>query len=126
MNHLEARRPRAHLAVAAHAPAARERLLDAAIEVKPAQRERTRAVREAAEQRASAPVDDVAELDDTLDERLVADGQTADGPQRRAVFVALRQKTEQVPDRPHAELREPFGDLRADARETVDGLIEER
>jgi hypothetical protein len=71
-------------------------------------------------------MDDVADLDDALDEHLVADGQAADGSQRRAILVALRQETEQVTDRPDAELREPLGDLRADARKAVDGLIEER
>ena len=71
-------------------------------------------------------MDDVADLDDALDERLVADGETADGPQCRAILVALRQEAEQVADRPDAELREPLGELRADARKAVDGLIEER
>jgi hypothetical protein len=71
-------------------------------------------------------VHDVAELDDPLDERLVADREAADGLQRRAVFVALRQETEQVADRANAEPREPLGDLRADAREAVDGFVEER
>jgi hypothetical protein len=71
-------------------------------------------------------VDDVADLDDALYERFVAYGQAADGPERRAVLVALRQETEQVADRADAELREALGDLRADAREAVDRLIEER
>ena len=69
-------------------------------------------------------MDDVAELDDAFDEHFVADGETSDGLQGRAVFIALRQQTEQVADRAHAELREPLGDLRADAGEAVDRFIE--
>ena len=97
-----------------------------AIEVEEPQRDRAGAVGEPAQQRAPPAYGDLAELDDALDEHLVADRETADRAQRRAVLVALRQQAQQVAERPHAELGEPLGDLRAYARQALDRPIEQR
>jgi len=116
MDHLEARRPAANFAVAPHALAARERLLDGLIEVEEPQRDRTGTVGEACKQRAAAAIRNLAELDDSLDEHFLADRETANRPDRSAVFVALRQQAEQIAERSHAELGETLGNLRAYTR----------
>ena len=124
MDHLEARRARTHFAVATHARAADERVLLRAREVEEAQRERSGAVCDAAEQRAAAPDSDFGELDRALDQRFLARHESADRRDRGPVLVALRQQAEQVADRAHAELREALGHLRPDAREAVDRTLE--
>src|SRR5436190_8783055 len=99
MNHLEAGRTAAHFAITAHALAGRQRLLDGLVEVEEPQRQRTRAVGDAGEQRAAAAIRNLAELDDALDERLLADDDAADRLDCGAVLVALRQQAQQIADR---------------------------
>ena len=82
------------------------------------------AVGEPRKQRAAAPIRDLGELDDSFDERLLADGETADRLDRRAVLVALRQQTEQIADRANVEPRQALGDLRTDARQALDRPVE--
>ena len=68
----------------------------------------------------------LAELDDTFDQHLLADRQTADGPQRGAILVALRQHAQQVAERAHAEPQQTLGHLRTHARQGMDRPIEQR
>jgi len=90
MDHLEARRARANLAVATQARAADQRVLLRAVEVEEAQRDGPGPVRDAAEQRAAAPHRDFGELDRALDQRLLARHERADRRDRSPVFVTLR------------------------------------
>ena len=126
VDHFRTRGARAHLAVTAHAPASLERLLLRTVEIKEPQRDRAGAIRQPAQQRAAAAVRDLAELDDALDESLIADAQAAQGPKRGAILVALRQQAQKIADREHAEPREPLGHLRPHAREARGRPIEER
>ncbi len=126
VDHLEPGRPGPHLAVATHAPATLERLLLRAIEVEEPQRDGAGAVGEPAQQRSPAPYGDLAELDDALDENLVADRETADRTQGRAVLVPLRQQAQEITERPHTEPGEPLGDFRAYARQALDRPLEQR
>ncbi len=120
MNHLEALGTASHLAVAAHALATRERLLDRFVEVEEPQRDCARAIGEPAEQRAPAAEGNLAELDDALDERFLADGEAADRPHRRAVFVTLREQAQQVAERTARRAwrgaRQPWGPHPSDSR----------
>src|SRR6185503_9571643 len=126
VNHLQAGRAGAHFSVAAHAVTARQHALERGVEVEEPQRNRAGTVGEPAQERAPAPVDRFAELDDAFDERFLAYAQAADRAQRRTVLVALRQQAEQVADRPHVELGEALGDLRPYARQALDRPVEER
>ena len=84
------------------------------------------AVGEAAQQRSPATYGDLAELDDALDENLVADREAADRAQRRAVLIPLRQQAQEIAERPNTEPGEPLGDLRAYARQALDRPLEQR
>ena len=69
MNDLQPERTAAHFAEAAHARAAREPGLLRAREIEEAQRQRSGAVGDAAQQLAPAPVRDLGELDLAFDHR---------------------------------------------------------
>ena len=109
-----------HLAEAAQPRPAHKLLLLGAAEVEEAQRQETRAVREAHEQRAPAAKHDLGELDRALDRGARARPQRADRHDARAVLIARRQPEEKIGDRLDAELREAPGKRRPDALERGD------
>ena len=110
----------AHLAEAAKPRAAHELLLLRAAEMEEAQRQESRAVGEAHEQRAAPAEHDFRQLDRAFNRGARARPQRADRHDVSAILVSCRQPEEEVGDGLDAELRESLRERRPDALEPGD------
>ena len=126
MHDLEAAGAEAGFTEAAQPLAAHELRLLRAGEMKEAQRDETRAVGNAHQQRAAPPEHDFRQLDLAFDDGTVAVAQRADRDHARAVFVTQRQVKQHVLHRVQAELRQQFGERGPDAAQRRDGTFGEQ
>ncbi len=117
VDHLEARRPAAHLAEAAQTRPAHERLLLSAGEVKEAQHDPPGAVRQLHEQGTPAPELHLRVIDGAFDDRLVTGAEGAQRADTGAVLVAQRQVEQHVLHRAHPQAAEALGVAGTDALE---------
>ena len=90
-----------------------------------AQRQRTAAILEVAQQHGPSPPHDFAEGDPTLDDRFVAGPQPGDGHDPGTVLITQRQMEQGIGQGMDAESRQPLGMARTDPFQ-VGGRIHHR
>src|SRR6185436_14445944 len=98
MDDLQAQRTAPHFAETANARTARQIGLLRAREIEEAQRQRARAIGDAAQKLAAAAIGHFGELDFTLDQRAQAGPHAADLGYLRPVLVTRRQYEQQILD----------------------------